>query len=316
MRVIVTGGAGFIGSHIVDALVDSGHEVAVIDNLTTGREANVNKKAIFHEVDLRDDNKLDRVFNHFQPDIVSHQAAQAHVPKSVEHPSDDADVNIVGGLRLLTFCRKYNVRKLIFASTGGAIYGNPDTQLCRESEPPKPLSPYGVSKYSFEQYLAMYARSFGFTSTVLRYANVYGPRQDGSADEGRVVPIFIQRMLSGQYVVVDGDGTQTRDLIHVDDIVRANLAAMTRGDGVTFNIGTGKGTSVNELFKQLCKLIPYSLPPRFGPGRQGDVHTIVLDTTAARVGLKWTPAIDLGAGLADTIEYFMGRLSEIGAPRP
>jgi UDP-glucose 4-epimerase len=230
----------------------------------------------------------------------------------VADPAYDAHVNILGGLNLLKACVDNSVRKFIFISTGGALYGEPDVVPADEDHPVRPLSPYGTSKYAFEQYLGTYQRTFGLSYTVLRYANVYGHRQDFHAEEGRVVAIFASRMLEGKPVTIDGDGTQSRDMIHVGDIATANLAALEKGAGGTFHISTGIPVTVNDIFRKLALLTEYKLEPRFGPSRKGDVYRIALDNTRAQEQLDWRPQITIEEGLRLTVDYFR---EQVASPR-
>lgn len=313
MKILVTGGAGFIGSHVVDAYVSAGHDVAVLDNFSTGRDDNVNPDAQVHRVDVRDLDRVQTAISSFKPDVVNHHAAQSEVPKSVADPGYDALVNVVGGLNVLRACVDGGVRKVIFSSTGGALYGEPDVVPAAEDHPIRPLSPYGTSKFAFEQYLATFERTFGLTFTTLRYANVYGSRQDFFAEEGRVVAIFASRMLEDRPVTIDGDGNQSRDMIHVADVATANLAALERGDGGTFHVSTGIPVTVNDLFRKLAILTEYRQEPRFGPPRKGDVYRIALDNAAAAEGLGWRPAVQLEEGLALTVDYFRHALDRLAA---
>ena len=311
MKILVTGGAGFIGSHVVDAYVTAGHDVAVLDNLSTGREANVNPAAHFHRADVTDLAQVQGIFASFQPEVVNHHAAQSEVPKSVADPGYDAQVNVVGGLNVLKACVDRSVRKVIFSSTGGALYGEPDIVPADEDHPVRPLSPYGTSKFAFEQYLATFDRTFGLRYTTLRYANIYGARQDFLAEEGRVVAIFASRMIEGKPVTIDGDGTQSRDMLHVGDVAIANLAALDRGDSRTFHISTGVPVTVNDLFRKLALLTEYRLEPRFGPSRKGDVYRIALDNARAKEHLGWEPRIPLDEGLRLTVEYFRQQIARL-----
>ena len=304
MRILVTGGAGFIGSHVVDAYVAAGHEVAVLDNFSTGNEANLNSAAEVHRVDLRDRAAVEKVVASFRPEIVNHHAAQSEVPKSVADPGLDAHINIVGGLNLLKASVDHKVKKVIFISTGGALYGEPDVVPADEDHPVRPLSPYGTSKFSFEQYLGTFKRTFGLEFTVLRYANIYGPRQDFYAEEGRVVAIFASRMLERKPVTIDGDGEQSRDMLHVGDAATANLAALERGEGEIFHVSTGVPVSVNDLFRKLAILTDYKIAPNHGPRRKGDVYRIALNNTRARRDLGWEPRVSLEEGLSLTVDYF------------
>lgn len=313
MRILVTGGAGFIGSHVVDAYVAAGHDVAVVDNLSTGRPDNVNPDAQLHRVDIRDPAALEAAFAAFKPDVVNHHAAQSEVPKSVADPAYDASVNLVGGLNVLRASLDHSVKKVIFSSTGGALYGEPDIVPAAEDHPVRPLSPYGTSKFCFEQYLGTFQRTFGLDFTVLRYANIYGPRQDFHAEEGRVVAIFAGRMLENKPVTIDGDGDQSRDMLHVGDVAVANIAALEKGSGGTFHVSTGVPVTVNDLFRKLTLLTDYRLEARHGPARKGDVYRIALENQLAREVLGWEPAISLEEGLRSTVDYFR---TQVAAPRP
>jgi UDP-glucose 4-epimerase len=313
VKILVTGGAGFIGSHVVDAYVAAGHEVAVLDNLTTGREDNVNPAAHLHRVDVRDLGQVRSAIASFRPEVVNHHAAQSEVPKSVADPGYDAHVNVVGGLNVLKACTDNSVRKVIFSSTGGALYGEPDIVPAGEDHPVRPVSPYGTSKFAFEQYLGTFDRTFGLRYTTLRYANIYGPRQDFFAEEGRVVAIFASRMIEGKPVTVDGDGNQSRDMLHVGDVATANLAALERGDGGTYHISSGVPVTINDLFRKLALLTEYKHEPKFGPPRKGDVYRIALDNTRAAEELGWVPRIQLEEGLRLTVDYFRDQIARLHA---
>lgn len=304
MRILVTGGAGFIGSHVADAYVAAGHEVAVLDNFSTGREGNVNQAAVVHRVDLRDQRQVDRAVAAFRPEIVNHHAAQSEVPKSVADPGYDAQVNIVGGLNLLKACVDHGARKVIFSSTGGALYGEPDVVPTSEDHPVRPLSPYGTSKFAFEQYLGTFHRTFGLDYTVLRYANIYGARQDFAAEEGRVIAIFASRMLAGRPVTIDWTGEQSRDMLHVGDVAVANLVALEKGSGGTFHISTGIPVTISDLYRKIALLTDYKMKPNYGPARKGDVYRIALDNDRARRELGWGPRVSLEEGLSLTVDYF------------
>jgi UDP-glucose 4-epimerase len=304
VRILVTGGAGFIGSHVVDAFIAAGHEVAVLDNFSTGRDGNVNPAAAVHRMDLRDQPEVDRAVATLRPEVVSHHAAQSEVPKSVADPADDAQINIVGGLNLLKACVDHGVRKVIFSSTGGALYGEPDVVPADEDHPVRPLSPYGTSKFAFEQYLGMFRRTFGLDFTVLRYANIYGARQDFAAEEGRVIAIFASRMLAGRPLTIDGTGEQSRDMLHVGDVAMANLAVLEKGSGGTFHISTGIAVTVNDLYRKLALLTDYRMKPNYGPARKGDVYRIALDNERAHRELGWEPHVNLEEGLSLTVDYF------------
>jgi UDP-glucose 4-epimerase len=313
VRILVTGGAGFIGSHVVDAYIAAGHEVAVLDNFSTGNEANLNPAAETHRLDLRDQPGVESVIASFRPDIVNHHAAQSEVPKSVADPTYDAQVNIIGGLNLLKACLDHAVKKVIFISTGGALYGEPDVVPADEDHPVRPLSPYGTSKFCFEQYLGTFKRTFGLEFTVLRYANIYGARQDFYAEEGRVVAIFASRMLAGKPVTIDGDGEQSRDMLHVGDAATANLAALEHGSGGIFHVSSGVPVTINDLYRKLAILTGYKHPPKHGPRRKGDVYRIALDNTRARRDLGWEPRVNLEEGLSLTVDHFREHVSRASA---
>ena len=313
MKILVTGGAGFIGSHVVDAYVAAGHEVAVLDSLATGREENVNPAARLYRADVRNLAQVQQAIGQFRPEIVNHHAAQSEVPKSVADPGNDAEVNVVGGLNVLRAAVDHSVRKVIFSSSGGALYGEPDVVPNDEDHPVRPLSPYGTSKYAFEQYLATFQRTFGLNYTTLRYANIYGARQDFFAEEGRVVAIFASRMIEDKPLTIDWDGNQSRDMLHVGDVAMANLAALDKGDGGTFHISTGVPVTVNDLFRKLALLTDYKLEPQRGPQRKGDVYRIALDNTRAKEQLGWEPRILLEEGLRLTVEYFRDQIARLRA---
>jgi len=304
MKILVTGGAGFIGSHVVDAYIAAGNEVAILDDFSTGSDTNVNREAEVLRLDVRNKDGVAAAIAAYRPDVVNHHAAQSEVPKSVADPGFDAMVNIVGGLNVLRASVDAGVRKFIFISSGGALYGEPDVIPADEDHPSRPLSPYGTSKLSFEQYLGTFHRTYGLEFTVLRYANIYGPRQDFKAEEGRVIAIFASRMLAGKPVTIDGDGEQARDMLHVADVAVANIAALHRGGGGIYNISTAIPVTINELFRKLVLLTDYKLEPRYGPARKGDVYRIALDNTRAGRDLGWEPKVTLEEGLTQTVDYF------------
>jgi UDP-glucose 4-epimerase len=302
LRVLVTGGAGFIGSHVVDALIEEGHTVVVVDDLSTGRVEHVNPQATFYHVDIRSP-ELAEVFQRERPDLINHHAAHADVRRSVVDPRYDADVNILGSLSLLECARQNGISKLIYASTGGAIYGEPVYLPCDEDHPLGPICPYGVSKLTVERYLSYYGHAYAFQYTVLRYPNVYGPRQDPTG-EGGVVAIFSRRMLGGEQVVINGSGEQERDFLYVADVVRANILAQDRLDGQIYNLGTGVGTSVNDLFALMASKSGYAGEPFYGPQKPGETFKIYLDASKARQELNWRPETDLDEGLSRTMRSF------------
>jgi UDP-glucose 4-epimerase len=299
--VLVTGGAGFIGSHVVDAYIGAGLDVVVVDNLTTGSRANLDPVARLYEADIRDAEALERVFAVERPEVVSHQAAQASVRVSMEDPPRDAAINVLGSLNVLEACRKHGVRKVIYAATGGAAVGEPKYLPVDEEHPVEPLSPYGADKHAVEHYCALYQHSFGLDTTILRYANIYGPRQDPRGEAG-VIAIFAGMMLAGQPPIINGTGDQERDYVYVADVARANLLALEKGGGRMYNIGTGVGTSVNELFDRLVELTGYSGPRTHGPALGGEVFRIFVTNDRARDELGWAPTVSLDEGLRLTVK--------------
>jgi UDP-glucose 4-epimerase len=306
--ILITGGAGFVGSHIADAYLAAGYEVVVVDDLFTGHRENVNPQCEFHEMDIRDP-RLEQLFQRHKFEVVSHQAARGNVRASMEDPTTFADVNVRGGIQLLECCRKYGVRKLIYSSTGGCVYGDPQYLPADESHPVQPRDPYGASKASYEMYLQVYAINFGLKYTVLRYPNVYGPRQDPFGEAG-VVAIFIGQMLRHLQPLINGDGEQLRDYVHVSDVVRANLLVLDQGDNHTFNVGWGKGTSVNQIFHLLREILNHDVPEVHGPSKLGEIRQTYLDATKIGSVLGWKPQMPLRQGLQITVEYFRGVLGE------
>jgi UDP-glucose 4-epimerase len=300
VRVVVTGGAGFIGSHVVDALLARGDEVHVLDNLSNGKRENVDDAARLHTADIRSD--ADRVFDEVQPEACFHLAAQADVRVSVERPDYDADVNVLGTIRVLEAATRHRA-KVVFSSTGGAIYGEVDGPA-DEDHPRRPLAPYGASKLAGEEYLQAYNRLHDAGHVVLRYANVYGPRQDPHGEAG-VVAIFMNRLRDGQPPRIFGDGRQTRDYVYVADVARATLAALDADDGV-YNVGTGGETSVVELLAAIQKVTGAEVEPEFADPRTGELQRSVLDIGWAEQELGWRPEHDLARGLAQTWAWIAG----------
>lgn len=301
-KAIVTGGAGFIGSNLVDALIEEGHQVTIIDDLSTGRKENLNPQAKFHQVDIRSV-VVDKIFQQEKPEYLFHLAAQMNVRASVEDPKFDADVNIRGGINLLQSAKKHDVKKVVFASTGGAIYGEQDYFPADEEHPARPVSPYGVSKLSFEKYLHYYQVEYGLEYVSLRYANVYGPRQSHLGEAG-VVAIFYDRLLSGKDAIINGDGKQTRDYVYVDDVVRVNLRAMDYEGSEVFNIGTGVETDVNAIFRMVRGLSGSNQEEKHGPAKPGEQTRSVITFKKAQKDLGWEPKVALKEGLRLTGEYF------------
>ena len=302
MRILVTGGAGFIASHVADALVERGHEVVILDNLSTGRRENVPRGARLIEMDLTSSSLAD-VVAEVRPEVVDHHAAQADVRQSVTDPTFDARVNELGTLALIQAAIQAGASKFIYASSGGAIYGDPDVVPCDEDHPIRPISPYGASKAAAEIYLETMSRVHGLDFTVLRYANAYGPRQHPYTEEGQVVAIFTQLMLAGRQPTIFGDGAQERDFVYVGDIVEANVLALKGGSRGTFNIGTGRGLTVNELYQRLKIMTGYEGDARYAAPRQGEVFRIALDASRARAGLGWEATTPLDVGLRRTVEW-------------
>ena len=307
MRILVTGGAGFIGSNVVDGYLAEGHDVVVVDDLSAGSPTNVSRRAGFHQVDVRSA-ALDAVFQAERPEIVSHHAAQVSVRRSVEEPIVDAEINVLGSLNVLETARRHGVRRVIFASTGGAIYGEIDGAApAGEGHACRPRSPYAVSKLAVEHYLDNY-RAGGLETVVLRYANVYGPRQDPHGEAG-VIAIFIQRVLAGLTPAIYGDGEQVRDFVYVEDVVTANLAALRvatpRDETAIFNIGTGRATTVNALWRVIEAVARPTVGAYYEPVRSGDVRRSVLDPSRAARLLGWRPAVGLEEGLARTWAWFV-----------
>lgn len=308
MKVLITGGAGFIGSNIAEKLLKDGHSVVVIDNLSTGREENIFPSVKFYKIDIQD-KAIEDIFKEEKPDIVSHHAAQIDVRKSVADPIFDASANIMGSINILENCMKFGVKKVIFASSGGVVYGEQKTFPASESHPNYPICPYGVAKLTVEHYLYYYHFVYKLPYICLRYANVYGPRQNPFGEAG-VVAIFTQKMLNNQQVIINGDGEQTRDYVYIDDVVNANILAMNHPSSDIFNIGTGIETNVNQIFDELKRLTNYKLDRVYGPAKDGEQRRSVLECSKAKTVLNWIPKTTLIDGLSKTVEYF--RLKESG----
>jgi UDP-glucose 4-epimerase len=309
MRVLVTGGAGFIGSHVVELLAAHGHDVAVLDDLSTGHQRNVPPGVTLYQVDIRDE-QLREVFADFRPDAVSHHAAQMSVRVSIQEPRRDAETNIEGSINLLECAREFQTGKIIYASTGGALYGEPKYLPCDEGHPVVPLSHYGISKHTVEHYLQLYNILYGQDFTVLRYPNVYGPRQDPEGEAG-VVAIFAGLMLEGKPITIFGDGEQQRDFVEVGDVARANLLALDRASGAIVNLGSNRGTSVHEIAAGLAKATGWNLPLQYEPARLGEVYRIFLTNELAQQLLGWEPRVELECGLAGVVAW-----AKAGRPAP
>jgi UDP-glucose 4-epimerase len=306
MNVLVTGGAGFIGSHIVDAYINAGHAVSIVDDLSTGKKSNINPRAKFHQADIRDAKAMEKIFAGEKVDVVNHHAAQMDVRRSVADPAFDASINIVGMLTFLEAAVRSGVRKVVFASSGGAIYGEQDYFPADEKHPTRPISPYGVAKLSTEQYLYYYKAVFGVDGICLRYANVYGPRQNPEGEAG-VIAIFATKMLTGGQPVINGPGTQTRDYVFVGDVVKANVLALGHQGSAIFNIGTGVETDVNMLFRELKKQTGSACEEKHAEGKKGEQLRSVLNNGKIREALGWTPGVTLAEGMRQTVEFFKGQ---------
>ena len=302
IKILVTGGAGFIGSHVVDTYINQGYEVAIIDDLSTGRCENLNPDGKFYHMDIRSPD-ISKVFDDEQFEVVNHHAAKMDVRRSVAEPHYDAEDNILGSLNIIECAIKYKVKRFIYISSGGAVYGEPEFLPCDEAHPINPICQYGVSKHTVEHYLLLYKIHYGLNYTVLRYPNVYGPRQDPRGEAG-VVAIFLGRMLSDQQVTINGDGEQQRDYVYVTDCAWANLLAVTneKRSGI-YNLGSKRGTSVNEIFSALQTVSGNNQKPIFGPAKLGETRHIYLDPTKAQNELGWYPRTDLLDGLRQTAEY-------------
>lgn len=303
MKILVTGGAGFIGSHVVDRYLAEGHQVVVVDNLSTGRREFVNPSAKLYVTDIRS-SRLAAIFKTERPEVVNHHAAQMDVRRSVADPGFDAQVNILGSLNLLECCRRSGVKRVIFASTGGAVYGDGAPLPTPEDHPTRPASPYGISKLAVEHYLACWETLYEIRALALRYANVYGPRQNPAGEAG-VVAIFAYRLAAGTTALIHGDGEQTRDYVYVDDVTEANRRALEQHDlSGAVNIGTGVETSVNELFRRLARAAHVRGEVRHGPPKPGEQRRSALDPYHAKRLLNWTPQVSLDEGLRRTVDYF------------
>jgi UDP-glucose 4-epimerase len=301
----LTGGAGFIGSHITDRLLARGHEVAIVDDLSTGKRENIPKETQLYVRDIR--SGCAEVFQEFQPQALCHQAAQMDVRRSVREPDFDADVNVLGTIRLLQNCVRYGVERVVFASTGGAVYGEQREFPAPEDHLQCPVSPYGVSKLAGERYLHFYGVQYGISYSALRYANVYGPRQDPHGEAG-VVAIFSGNLVAGRASKINGSGEQTRDYVYAGDVARANVLALEgEAPNGAYNIGTGIETSVNELYDQMCLLSGRKLPSERGPQLPGEQARSSVDPSKAARFLSWTPEVELSTGLKETLRFFAAR---------
>lgn len=303
MKILVTGGAGFIGSHVADAYLSAGHRVVILDNLSGGKRVNVPSKAKLVVADIRDTKKVDALFKKERFDVVNSHAAQMSVPDSVKDPRHDADINVLGILNLLEAGKQNGLKKFIHVSSGGTVYGAPKKLPATESYPILPESPYGITKAVGEDYLRFYKITHGMDFTVLRYSNVFGPRQMPHGEAG-VVSIFIQRIMNGQDCTIFGDGSVIRDYVFVKDVARASILSLTKGKGQAYNIGTGKPTSVKQLYTSIAKAMNVSKAPIYGPSRAGDVQANWLSWAKAKKELGWSPKVGLDEGIRETVKFF------------
>lgn len=303
MKVMVTGGAGFIGSHVVDACLAAGHEVVVLDDLSSGKRENVNPQAKLCVADLRDEAAMEKVFAQERPEAICHLGAKANVRESMVKPILYAEVNIIGSLVLLELARKYGTRKIVYASTGGAVYGEPEYLPVDENHPINPLDPYGASKHQVEHYLFIYAKHYGIEYTVLRFPNVYGPRQDPYGEAG-VVAIWTAQMLEGKQPTINGAGDQERDFVYVGDVARANVLSLTKGANQIYNLGSGLGTSINEIFYLLKEATGSDCEEIHGPAKLGEVYKTYLKADKAREQLGWVAEVPVAEGIKRTVAFF------------
>ena len=302
MRILVTGGAGFIGSHVSCAYLVAGHEVAIADDLSSGCQKNLPAGAKFFQVDIRDMEALQRVFAEFQPTVVNHHAAQMDIRRSLREPLFDANVNVIGSLVVFELSVKHGVKRVIFASSGGAIYGEPKVIPVTEDARELPISHYGVTKLAVERYLNVYKHVYGIDFVILRYANIFGPRQNPHGEAG-VVAIFAGQMLREEVPTVFGDGTKTRDYVFVEDIARANLLALSKGEGEICNLGCGAQISDYEIFDVIRRDVGFDREPQYAPKRPGEIEHIALDARRAALQLGWNPKVGLAEGIAKTVEH-------------
>jgi len=309
MKILVTGAAGFVASHVADAYVEAGHEVVIVDDLSRGSLRNVNSTARFYQCDIRDQAAIEKIFRSEKPAIVNHHAAQMDVRRGVREPLFDADVNILGSLNLLTAAVAHNVKRFIYIASAGAGYGEPQVDLVGEDCPINPITPYGISKHTVEHYLFTFNFLYGLQYVVLRYGNVYGPRQNSQGEAG-VFAIFSEQMLAGVQPVIYGDGNKVRDYVYVSDVVAANVAALERGTNEIFNISTGEETTDLEVFQTVRSLLGKEVEPKYAPRRPGEIDRIRLDVSKAAHLLGWIPRISLEEGARATVKYFQTRERE------
>ncbi|MCX6717236.1 MAG: NAD-dependent epimerase/dehydratase family protein [Candidatus Taylorbacteria bacterium] len=307
MKILITGGAGFIGSHIGDFLVENGHEVVALDNLSSGKKENINPKAKLIEADVIDFQKIEGIFAEEKPEIIYHLAAQMDVRKSVEDPLFDSKTNILGSLNLLNLSVKYQIKKFIFSSTGGATYGDTDNRPTPETQMEWPLSPYGVAKLSVDKFLNYFHQIHGLNYVSLRYGNVYGPRQNPHGEAG-VIAIFLNKMFKGEQPVINGEGVQTRDYVFVSDVAKANLLALHNFEKTgIFNVGTGVETNVNQLFQEINQHFENKFPEIHGEGKKGEQKTSCLNFDKIKQEFGWEPEINFKKGIKSTYQWFLER---------
>jgi len=304
MKILVTGAAGFIGSHIVDKYIGLSHKVVVIDDLSTGFRKNLNPQAKFYKVDIRNSKALEKIFKREKPQIINHHAAVSEVIKSLKDPSLTYEVNILGTVNLLLAGAKVGVKKFIFASSAGTVYGNPKKLPAKEEFPLNPLSPYAISKIIGEEFIRFYAKIYGFNHLILRYGNVFGPRQNPKAEAG-VIAIFTELMKKNLRPKIFGDGTKTRDYVYIDDIVKANIIGLKRGKNEVLNISNGKEISDQKVFDTLAQALNFKKPPIYAPFRPGEVHRIYSDCSRAKKILGWKPKINFREGIRKHLKYFI-----------
>lgn len=306
MKILVTGGAGFIASHIVDAYISAGHDVVIIDDMSKGQQRNINPKAKFVKMGVQDKSLIE-LFEEERFDVINHHAAQMDVRISVENPVFDADVNIIGGINLFESAKRTDVKKIIFASSGGTVYGEQDYFPADEKHPTGPISPYGISKLTSEHYLNYYSLIHGVKFVAFRYANIYGPRQNPYGEAG-VVAIFAKKMLMNEEPIINGNGEKTRDYVFVGDVVKANLLALENDFEGIYNIGTAQETDVNYLFRKINEYVGNNTPEVHGPDKKGEQIRSVLSYDKIREDHKWIPSVNIDQGLMQTVEWFKENL--------
>jgi len=305
MNILVTGGAGFIGSSIADRYIKEGHKVIILDNLTSGYLKNINTKAVFYKADIGSA-RLDEIFKKHKIDVINHHAAQIDLRYSFEYPAEDARINIEGSINLLQYAVKYKVKKIIFASSGGAIYGEQDYFPADEKHKINPLSPYGITKMTVENYLDFYRRTHGLNYICLRYSNVYGPRQLPKGEAG-VIAVFCSKIIRKEQPIINGDGKNTRDFVFINDVVEANFRALALNKSASINICTGKETSINKIFRLINKHYGNTAKEKHGTGVKGEQKRSVLDYSLAKKVLRWKPKYDIEEGISLTCNYFQNK---------